>query len=396
MNNPSAGHQAQVNQAVAALQAGDGKTARETFERVIAAGHGDTSVWLGLAFACARLKDEAATLDAVDRSLALEPRNLRAVLFKAEYLERQSRGGQALEYFQRALKLATHAGQLPADIKQGLQRAQAAVARQREEYRSHLLERLRASGFEAGPGNRRFQQSLDIVLDGKQVYYQEPRRYYYPGLPQIQFYERDQFEWVAAVEAATDDIRAELRTVMSGPSKFSPYLSADASHLVQNRDYQGLADSDDWGALFLWDYGRLVPEVARLFPATVRALQAAPMPVIPGQAPMALFSKLTPGTRIPPHNGVLNTRLICHLPIIVPENCGALRVGNEERAWVEGEMLIFDDSIEHEAWNISEEERVVLLFEIWRPELSEEERGLVSEILTVVKEYFSDQDGAGA
>jgi len=394
MNNPSAEHQAQVSQAVAALQRGDGKTARETFERVIAAGYSDTSVWLGLAFACARLGDEAATLDAVDRSLALEPRNLRAILFKADFLERQGQGRRALEYFQQALKLAENAGQLPADIAQGLQRAQAAFARQREEYKSHLLERVRASGFEPGPGNRRFQQSLDIILDGKRVYYQEPRRYYYPGLPQIQFYERERFDWVDAVEAATDDIRAELKAVMSGPSKFSPYLGTDATHLNQDRDYQGLANSDDWGALFLWDYGRLVPEIAGLFPATVEALQAAPMPVVPGQAPMALFSKLTPGTRIPPHNGVLNTRLICHLPIIVPENCGALRVGNEERPWVEGEMLIFDDSIEHEAWNTSQEERVVLLFEIWRPELSEEERGLVSTILAAVREYYGDENGA--
>lgn len=394
MNNPSAGQQAQVNRAIAALQAGDGKTARETFERVIAAGYADTSVWLGLAFACARLGDDVASLDAVDRSLALEPRNLRAILFKADYLERQGRGRQAFELFQQALKLAENAGQIPVDIAQGLQRAQAAVARQREAYKSHLLERVRASGFDPGAGNRRFQQSLAIMLDGKQVYYQEPRRYYYPGLPQIQFYERDQFDWVDSIEAATDNIRAELEAVMSGPSKFSPYLSADASHLVQNRDYQGLADNDDWGALFLWDYGRLVPEIAELFPETTKALQAAPMPFIPGQAPMALFSKLTPGTRIPPHNGVLNTRLICHLPIIVPENCGALRVGNEERPWAEGQLLIFDDSIEHEAWNTSKEERVVLLFEVWRPELSDEERGLVSTILAAVKEYSGEESGA--
>ena len=116
----------------------------------------------------------------------------------------------------------------------------------------------------------------------------------------------------------------------------------------------------------------------------------APMPVITAQAPMALFSKLTPGTRIPPHNGVLNTRLICHLPIIVPENCGALRVGNEERAWVEGQTLIFDDSIQHEAWNHSKEERVVLLFEIWRPELNEEERQLVTWLLAAVKEFYQE------
>ena len=102
---------------------------------------------------------------------------------------------------------------------------------------------------------------------------------------------------------------------------------------------------------------------------------------------MALFSRLAPATRIPAHNGLLNTRLICHLPLIVPENCGALRVGNEERPWVEGEMLIFDDTIEHEAWNDSDQVRVILLFEIWRPEISEEERGLITALLKAIKEY---------
>ncbi|MDH3616319.1 MAG: aspartyl/asparaginyl beta-hydroxylase domain-containing protein, partial [Gammaproteobacteria bacterium] len=177
-------------------------------------------------------------------------------------------------------------------------------------------------------------------------------------------------------------------SITNDPSRFSPYLQADTAHLT--REVENLVDSTDWGALFLWDYGRLVPEAAAIFPKAIEALEAAPLPVIPGQAPMALFSKLTPDTRIPAHNGLLNTRLICHLPIIVPENCGALRVGNEEKPWVEGEMLIFDDSIEHEAWNESGEERVVMLFEVWRPELSDEERVLVTSMLSAVREYFSD------
>jgi len=62
-------------------------------------------------------------------------------------------------------------------------------------------------------------------------------------------------------------------------------------------------------------------------------------------------------------------------------------VGNEERSWVEGEMLIFDDSIEHEAWNLSKNERVLLLFEVWRPEITEEERTLITTTFKAVEEY---------
>ena len=101
---------------------------------------------------------------------------------------------------------------------------------------------------------------------------------------------------------------------------------------------------------------------------------------------MALFSRLKPGTHIKPHNGLLNTRLICHLPIIVPPDC-ALRVGSETRAWREGEMLIFDDSIEHEAWNRSQDDRIVLLFEIWRPEISAAEREALTRIFEVIGTY---------
>jgi aspartyl/asparaginyl beta-hydroxylase (cupin superfamily) len=86
-----------------------------------------------------------------------------------------------------------------------------------------------------------------------------------------------------------------------------------------------------------------------------------------------MFSLLRPGARITPHTGTHNTRLTCHLPLIVPPDCG-FRVGNETREWEEGKLLIFDDAIEHEAWNSSDRDRLILIFDIWRPELSEQEK----------------------
>jgi aspartyl/asparaginyl beta-hydroxylase (cupin superfamily) len=75
------------------------------------------------------------------------------------------------------------------------------------------------------------------------------------------------------------------------------------------------------------------------------------------------------------------------LPLVVPPQCGELRVGNDRRSWREGELLVFDDTMEHEAWNESREERVVLLFDIWRPELGEAERHWVATMLQAVKAY---------
>ena len=99
-----------------------------------------------------------------------------------------------------------------------------------------------------------------------------------------------------------------------------------------------------------------------------------------------LFSLLRPGARIPPHSGLVNTRLICHLPLIVPPHC-ALRVGNDVRVPVEGKAWLFDDTVEHEAWNQSEKPRVILLFEIWRPELTEQERSLVAAMFEAIDSY---------
>ena len=97
------------------------------------------------------------------------------------------------------------------------------------------------------------------------------------------------------------------------------------------------------------------------------------MPRVPGWGPSAVFSMLKAGAHIGAHTGMYNTRLICHLPLIVPPGC-RFRVGNEVREWEEGKLLIFDDTIEHEAWNDGPEDRVVLVFDIWRPELTAQEK----------------------
>jgi aspartyl/asparaginyl beta-hydroxylase (cupin superfamily) len=120
-------------------------------------------------------------------------------------------------------------------------------------------------------------------------------------------------------------------------------------------------------------------------------MQILPFPDIPRAGPSIMFSLLKPGTRIPAHTGTHNTRLICHLPLIVPPDCG-FRVGNETRQWEVGKLIIFDDTIEHEAWNDSAEERVVLIFEVWRPELSEQEKREVTALFAASQAELPQPD----
>ena len=119
-----------------------------------------------------------------------------------------------------------------------------------------------------------------------------------------------------------------------------------------------------------------------LCPATTAALEAIPQSRVPGKAPNAFFSILQPGARIPPHTGVTNTRTIIHLPLVVPEGC-TFRVGGETRHWREGEAFAFDDTIEHEARNDSDQLRVILIFDVWNPHLDEAERRNLERLFAI-------------
>jgi aspartyl/asparaginyl beta-hydroxylase (cupin superfamily) len=113
-------------------------------------------------------------------------------------------------------------------------------------------------------------------------------------------------------------------------------------------------------------------------------------PVVEGASPNAMFSLLAPRTRIPPHTGVANTRLVCHLPLIVPRDCG-FRVGASRREWRVGEAFVFDDTIEHEAWNDSDELRVVLIIDLWPPALGRADRDAVSAVIGASNATFMGQ-----
>lgn len=368
---------------VDALRKGDPRGAREMLTRATATGRADAGTWLALAYAAEREGDGPGKLAALDHALALEPRNLRALLFKADHFAKAGDDRSASAFYGAALRSAPPPDQLPPDLRRELGRAQEAGARYARNYEEHVRTSLAAAGF-GERSSRRFAYGLDLMSGRSRLYLQEPLYYLFPELPQRAFYEREEFPWLPAVEAATDDIRVELEALMSGGEAFSPYVQAPSDRPVN--DQFGLVNNPSWSALHLWRGNGPIPEVADRCPKTMAALEHAPRAFIKGRTPIALFSRMTPGAHIPPHHGFVNTRLICHLPLIVPEGC-EFRVGAEIRRWRPGETLIFDDTIEHEAWNRGAETRIVLLFDIWRPELSEEERALVTAMFEAVDAY---------
>lgn len=367
---------------MAALRRGDAASARPCFEQLAQAGHGDASVYYGLAHACVGLGDHAAALEALDQALAHEPANLQVLALKAEVLGATGDLHGAANYARAILRAAPK--QVPPNLQPVLQRAQQLVQKAAGSFESHLLEQLAQAGLDDAPEAARFRHSLDLLLGKKQVFLQQPRLYYFPGLPQVQYFDNADFPWLAQLEAATPAIRAEVMDVLKDHEAFQPYLRADPSRPQLNRG--GLHNNRDWGAFYLWEDGKLNEENAARCPATMAALRQVPLPHIPGRAPSVLFSLLRPGAHIPPHTGIVNTRLIVHLPLVVPPNC-QLRVGNEIRTWEEGRAWVFDDTIEHEAWNRSNETRVILLLEIWRPELNDQEQHLVASMLEAIDAF---------
>ena len=375
MNAPANDGPALARAAADALRRGDPRSARDLFLQAARAGQADVPVFLGLAYSCRALQDWQGMTASVDRVLQLDSRNLRALVMKGDGCEHAGDTRAASAYYRAALRAAPPADKLPPDLLQELRRVQLASNEFAKRYEEHMRSWLKERGFDESQSNTRFGQSLDILLGRKRVYVQEPRYYYLPQLPQKQFYDRADFPWLDQVEAATDDIRAELLNVLQDSAAFTPYVKSDPSR--PRSDQQGMTDNSNWTAFYLWHNGTLVEQNAAKCPKTLIALAGAPLAQIPGRTPSVLFSQLQPGAHIPPHNGLINTRLIVHLPLIVPGKC-RFRVGNDVREWQQGKAWVFDDTIDHEAWNDSDRTRVILLFDIARPELSEEENRLVA------------------
>jgi aspartyl/asparaginyl beta-hydroxylase (cupin superfamily) len=203
-------------------------------------------------------------------------------------------------------------------------------------------------------------------------------------LPEYEFHPRDRFPWLEKLEAATPVIRQEMESLLeTGGHRAEPYIQYPTD--VPVRQWAELNHSMDWTALHLLHGGHRVAENADRCPETLAILREISQPQIAGRSPNAMFSLLRPKTRIPPHTGVSNTRLVCHLPLVVPEGCW-FRVGAETRPWKVGEAFVFDDTMEHEAANDSDEPRIVLIFDIWHHALSDPERAAIKRVMEAEEE----------
>lgn len=369
------------------LNRGDAAKATELFRRATQADPKHPNLWSNLASSLHMLNQHPEELEALERALALEPRHLASLLQKAALMEATGDPRNAARVYRNALATLPPGATPPETVAPVIEYARAKVAADETALAAAIEERLEGIRASHGAGRyRRVDRCLDLLTGKRKRFEPQPTFMYFPELPTLDFFERADFPWLDAIEAASDDIRTELMSVLvSDREGLEPYVAyRDGLPLNQ---WKELNKSRRWSAYFLWNQAVAQASHLARCPRTAQALRGAPQCDVAGRGPTAYFSILDAHTRIPAHTGVTNTRLTVHLPLIVPPNCG-FRVGSETREWVPGKAWVFDDTVEHEAWNESDVPRGILIFDIWHPLLSAAERDLIRAATEAVGSYY--------
>lgn len=414
-------------QALEALQRGDIGLAERAFERLLGESPGDVEALLfvtarelerghaaraidRLQRACATSQDAAilhqlgvaqvASGDlcgaetSLRKALALAPRMFVARLRLGVVFEQQGRRHEAVGTYLAAINTAQAQGRWLSDdttapgLRDAVKHAARYVAAERRELFEAIMEPLRHRY--GGSEMARVDACLAIYLQELPTPLPDPRQrpsfLYFPGIPSQPFYPRERFPEHARLEAAAGVIREELLAVLAD-APLVPFLGAPSAEAVA----AGLLGSTGareaaWDAFFFYRHGERHDANCARSPQTSRLLDTLPLVRIRDHAPETLYSVLRPGTHILPHHGVTNTRLVTHLPLIVPPDC-ALRVGGQTHTWAEGRCVTFDDTFEHEAWNRSERTRVVLIVDSWNPDLTETERLALTDLVATIGDF---------
>jgi aspartate beta-hydroxylase len=367
--------------------------ARALLDYLVASNGSDKQGWITLAIVCMAQRDEAGEAEAIRRALTLDPMDLLALILRAGLLTRQGKRHAAARAYGAVAAVAPPLAQLAPELRPAVEEALAWRDQYNAEFSSFLDAHLDPLLRELqGEGTGRFAESLDIMLGRKRRYDPQPALFHFHGLAPVAFFERRRFPWLDAFEAQTALIRDEFLAAQAADRGFTPYMQYGADQPLQQ--WAELNNSPRWSAFHLVESGRVNAANAACCPRTMALLGAAPQPDQPGRTPVAMFSVLQPRTRIPPHCGVSNARLVTHLALVVPPGCG-YRVGNDIRAWEEGKAWVFDDTIEHEAWNDSDLPRAILMFDIWHPDLTGPERALVTAMNAGMSAFSVEESGFG-
>jgi len=377
--------------ALAALRKSDARRALGLLEQAVALQPAESMSHYHLGRARAANGDVQGSLVSYGTAVRLRPPFHVARLHFAATLDALGERIQAPIQYLRALQDAQSQGQWhdPATTPRGLQamvgRAVTCVRDAGKAMCAQLLEPLRAKYGAASL--LRIDQAVRIYVREVEPVYpdlrQRPTFFYLPGLPTAPYLDRALFPWIASMESQTAAIRTELQALLPAERGRERVFTSDE---IESVNLRGHGSAPTWNGYYFFRYGERREENHQACPATSAALAGVDLCHIREHGPEVLYSVFTPGTHLLPHRGVTNTRLVAHLPLIVPPDC-ALNVGGEVHAWQEGRVVVFDDTYEHEAWNRSDRVRVVMLMDIWNPHLAEVERAAVADLVAAIGDF---------
>lgn len=377
--------------ALAAMRHGNPARAAALLERAIRVDAADPITFHHLGRALESIGNLPAAQAAMAEALRIRPDFYLSRLHYASLLERSGEADRSALQFVRAIRDAQSRNQwldrasTPPGLRQLVEHAVRVTRGKRRSLLFGIAEPL--SERYGRESMTRVEKCLRIYLGEEAAVFPDPRQrpgfLYFPDLPPAPYLDRATMPCIESLESRTAAVRAELLQLLpSGQGRERVFTSDE----VERQNLRGTIGEPGWDGYYFYRHGIRRDENCDRCPATSAALDRLPLSRVREHGPEVLFSVFKPGTHLLPHRGVTNTRVVGHLPLVVPADC-ALSVGGEVHVWQEGRVVVFDDTYEHEAWNRSGQVRVVLIFDLWNPHLTESEREAVTGIVAAIGDF---------
>lgn len=373
------------------LDTGRLRDAAQWFASAAATDPGNSAHDLDHAFALLadeRLSDAAGVLArAVDRHSDCHP----AWLMLGQIREACGDDRGALKAYHQAVTQAQRSGvwrdeaSTPANMRSAVVHAIGTLRERRRELYFASYDDIRTSygGRAVAKVDRALSAYLKEIDAAPPSPHQRPRFFYFPDLPAGPFHDPYLHSWAPALREAFPAIRDEALHKLAEGTELESFIRFRDTVPIEHylRSQRG---RPAWDAFFFYRHGQRYDAHHVQCPRTSAALESIDLCRIVDEAPEICFSVLTAGSEILPHHGVTNARLVMHLPLLVPTDCALNVFGGGQHHWQEGELMMFDDTYLHEAWNRSDGTRVVLLMDCWNPHLDPAEREATRRLIETI------------
>lgn len=377
-----------------ALLRGDSARAAELLSELVRAHPNDAQLALDHAVALAQAERLREAIAVVEASLAFNPKHFPSWLLLGHIREAEGDSMGALRAWYQAVTGAQREGHwkdqssTPPNLLEPVVHAIERVRAGRRELLFDVYETLRAQHGASA------LQRVDRALSGYLKEWdstpvdsrQRPRFFFFSDLPNTPYLDPYLQPWAKRLEASFAAIREEAIRVWTEGQRLQDFLELSDSARLE--DYlRGDGVTPAWEAFFFYRHGHRFDANHSLCPRTSEVLESIELCRIEEQAPEICFSVLKPRSHIMPHYGVTNVRLVMHLPLLVPPDCALNLIDVGEHHWQEGKLMMFDDTFQHEAWNRSDETRIVLLMDCWNPHLTGVEQLAVKQLIEMISRF---------